>query len=117
MDEKMTMEKMEMWSLVEWLESNRTVKDYLEYCLSDISGKELLNIMNDMEKEKYYHIIYIMVVASHGNMEIGNALNKVATQMIIDEWKKRGTESVYEEFKRVLKEEIIKQKDKKSDDN
>lgn len=91
---------------IKWLKDNPSTQYLIENNGMDLKGKDLLNIMNVLEKGGFYEIIYTITMSASGNIEISRAIEKFIYQAVIEIWESKGTETMYNIFKDILIEEI-----------
>ena len=92
--------------LVKWLSENPKIM----YSLCDIEAEstpeECLEIIELLEKNEFYDMIFILLMRNRDNNIMDRAITKMVADKVIKEWKRVGTEQICQDIKQYIKDEI-----------
>ena len=93
--------------MIRWLASHPRIEQMLchdEYAIKD---DECLELVDALEKQGYYEMIYIFLMKNQFQRAVGNAIDKLVAEMWANEWEKAGNQQMCREIKERIKNEIM----------
>ena len=92
--------------MIKWLSSHPGIQQHL--CRDEfvLQSDECLEIMDALEKQGYYEMIYIFLMKNQFHGTVGNALDKLLAELWANEWEKAGNQLMCRDIKERIQNEI-----------
>ena len=92
--------------LIRWLSEHPRIQRRLCDEGTESTPEECLEIIEQLEKNSFYDMIYILLMKNSHDMVIGEVLSKIIVEKMANEWERMGTEQMCRDIKEKIKEEI-----------
>lgn len=92
--------------LIRWLAEHPSIQRRLCDEGAESTPEECIEIIEQLEKNSFYDMIYILLMKNSHDIVIGEAIEKVIAEKMANEWERIGTEQMCQDIKGRIKEEI-----------
>jgi hypothetical protein len=92
--------------LVRWLAEHPKIQRRLCEGEYESTPEECLETIEMLAKDSFYDMIFVLLMKNSHDLIIDEALTKMATEKIVNEWERVGTEQMCRDIKERIKEEI-----------
>lgn len=106
MQELKKLQKVDTIRLVKWLSENPNIMFSLCNIEEEVSPEECLEIIELLEKNAFYDMIFIMIMRNRDNSIMDSAITKMIVDKVIKEWERIGTEQMCRDIKQCIKDQI-----------
>ncbi|AFV03466.1 MULTISPECIES: hypothetical protein [Dehalobacter] len=92
--------------LVRWLSEHPKIQSRLCEGEYESTPEECIEMIEMLEKHSFYDMIFILLMKNRHDPVIDEALTKMVTEKIANEWERIGTEQMCRDIKERIRKEI-----------
>jgi len=92
--------------MIKWLANHPGIQRMLCQDEYESGADEFLEILDALEKQGYYEMIYIFLMKNQCHRVVGNAIDKWFTELLADAWAKAGNQQICREMKERIQNEM-----------
>lgn len=92
--------------MIKWLSSHNEIQRIICREGYDAELPEYLDIIEELGKQGYYELIYILLVKNQYNVAIDDVVERLLFETLTDQWEKTGNEALCTDIKERIKAEM-----------
>ncbi|KUO62062.1 MAG: hypothetical protein APF84_07785 [Gracilibacter sp. BRH_c7a] len=92
--------------LVRWLSEHPKIQRRLCESEFESTPEECIEMIEMLEKNSFYDMIFILLIKNSHDLIINEAISKMVTEKITNEWERIGTEQMCRDIKERIRDEI-----------
>ena len=92
--------------MIKWLANHPNIQQMLCHDEYEAEADACLEIVDALEKQGYYEMIYIFLMKNQCHKVIGDAIDKLFAELWADRWEKAGNQQMCREIHAYIQNEI-----------